>query len=151
MAEQKKGRSKMEWGRDKLPTHTHIYTVDVVATITVRLPRLPEFLPKTSHTGWPAICLCRKSLYIKPEGAVGTQRSCTLHFWDQDPALWLWEVRCPQRGPWQLMFSFNYCLMSVMLKRGKVELEWSSVSAGLGIVEISISEPQSSGFEAVNH
>ena len=97
-----------------------------------------SFLPKTSHTGSPAICLCRNIIYIRPEGAAGTNRSDMLCFWDKDPALWLPEVRCPWGGPWQLMFSFNYWLMSVLLERGEVELEWSSVSTDFGIVELAL-------------
>lgn len=87
--------------------------------------------PETSHIGSPA----ETFFYIKPEGTVGTNRSCTLCFWGKGPALWLPEARCTQGGPWQLMFSSSYCLMSVLLKRGKVELGWSWVSTGLGIVE----------------
>lgn len=91
-------KDSLRWGRgEKEAPYPHIHTLWMLL-----LPSpcdYPSFLfPETSHTGPPAIYLGRNFLYIKPEGMVGTNRSCLLHFWGKDPALWLLEVRCPQGG-----------------------------------------------------
>ena len=96
-----------------------------------------SFLPEASHTGPPAICCCRNIIYIRPEGRAGTKRSYMLCFWDKGPALWLPEVKGPWGGPWKLLFSFDYWLMSGAV-RGEVELERRLVSTDFGTVESAL-------------
>lgn len=125
-------KDTLRWREEGGAPLTHAYTVDF-ATITVWLPSClsSKDCPRrvTCHL------LCRTFFYIKPEGTAVTNRSYMLCFWDKNPALWMPEVRCPQGGPWQLMFGFSYYLKSVLLERDEVELEWSAVSTSLDIVE----------------